>query len=604
MIANHPLRLKSIQELLDFHFFIPSYQRGYRWTDVQVQHLLSDLYEFQNKKNGLFYCLQPITVKQKSYQEKSVYEVIDGQQRLTTIYILLTYLNDVEFKRPKKKFSIAFETRVDENEEEPFLENIAQSNRKNENIDFFHIYKAYQTIDEWFVKEREKNDAIERDLHSTLVNLTKVIWYEIPNEQDDKNGSIDIFTRLNLGKIQLTNSELIKGLFLRNDNFPTATAHLKKLQIATEWDNMESTLQRDDFWHFIYCSEDNISYETRIEYLFDLMAQRPKEAQEQFTFNYFKQKFEEEEKEKGRIDIDKQWLAVKKYFLTLNDWFHNRKLYHLTGFLIETKTPVNDLKVAADTRTKLEFERFLQEKIAEKIPDGIADLSYEKSKDKDKIRLVLLLFNIQTLLQNESSHLRFPFYRFVQKGYDIEHVRSQTEPNFNGRKERLIWAKNVLSYFTGIDDFDDENFIEKSTEKVNNLEERQQKVGSLLLKFIQSETNDASSFLDAFQEVAKFFKEDKEPEDIHGISNLTLLDATTNRSYKNAPFPVKRKIILKNDQKGVFIPLCTKNLFTKAYSPKVDEVMYWQKEDAAAYLKKIQDTVSIYQQKTTQNDSK
>lgn len=60
------LMLKSVYDLLDKNYFIPSYQRGYRWEKRQIQDLLEDLYNFacdKDKTDGSFYCLQPIVVK-------------------------------------------------------------------------------------------------------------------------------------------------------------------------------------------------------------------------------------------------------------------------------------------------------------------------------------------------------------------------------------------------------------------------------------------------------------------------------------------------------------------------------------------------------------
>lgn len=108
---DNTLRLASIASLLDGrHFFIPAYQRGYRWKPQQVEDLLGDLYEFAvrpNKPAGSFYCLQPLVVRQITDHEKlahiysrngmsipqePVWEVADGQQRLTTLLILMKCL--------------------------------------------------------------------------------------------------------------------------------------------------------------------------------------------------------------------------------------------------------------------------------------------------------------------------------------------------------------------------------------------------------------------------------------------------------------------------------------------------------------------------------
>ena len=92
---DNSIKLVSIPELLDFQFFIADYQRGYRWTDVQVWELLEDISEFvkKDKKNYEFYCLQPIVVKKidNPRLNKDCFEVIDGQQRIITIYLILFF---------------------------------------------------------------------------------------------------------------------------------------------------------------------------------------------------------------------------------------------------------------------------------------------------------------------------------------------------------------------------------------------------------------------------------------------------------------------------------------------------------------------------------
>ena len=60
---------------------------------------------------------------------------------------------------------------------------------------------------------------------------------------------------------------------------------------------------------------------------------------------------------------------------------------------------------------------------------------------------------------------------------------------------------------------------------------------------------------------------------------------------KNAFFPVKRNFIIQQEKQGIFIPLCTKNVFLKAYSKKLGEVMYWNNNDANDYLTEIENTL-------------
>lgn len=90
----------------------------------------------------------------------------------------------------------------------------------------------------------------------------------------------------------------------------------------------------------------------------------------------------------------------------------------------------------------------------------------------------------------------------------------------------------------------------------------------------------------------------------YAIWNLALLDSSTNKSYKNAIFPAKRRSIIGRD-KGeryviddelnittapasiTFIPPCTKNAFLKYYTPDSNNILTWSKHDAKLYLEDI-----------------
>ena len=196
--------------------------------------------------------------------------------------------------------------------------------------------------------------------------------------------------------------------------------------------------------------------------------------------------------------------------------------------------------------------------------------------------------------------MRFPFNLYKKKDankkqeWDIEHIRSQTDKDITG-KDRLEWAGDMLEYFTGFNVVEkQEQFIEDTDVKVfRNIKDKTNDILNVLLSIVKNEKIEDNVFEDVYDSIREEFKESNEPSNC-AISNLTLLDSTTNRSYKNAFFPIKRKIILKNDKNGTFIPICTKNVFTKAYSKKSDEIMYWNKHDAEYYLSAMEDTLSKY----------
>lgn len=577
-MANE-IELKNIKDILECKFYVPSYQRGYRWNKQQVIDLLEDIWEFSQKnelKKDEFYCLQPIVVKKIDGLEEK-WEVIDGQQRLTTIYIILTYIKQNILPKAATTFSLEFETRKGS---ELFLKNI-DAERKDENIDYYHIFSALQNATEWFESKGDET-SVAIEVYNKLLNQTKFIWYQINDDVDP----IDIFTRINLGKIPLTNSELIKALFLKKDNFGSESerekVHLKQLEIANEWDQIEYSLQNDEFWYFICNGLEE--YETRIEFIFNMMSREinntfeapiSEKHNEFFSFLVFSKLFKEEEqriKEENlpyhKSPIDNLWLRIKKYFMTFEEWFNNRELYHLVGYIVTVDVKIDEIKKETETMTKSELIEYLNSRIRNSIlaKEDIEEWDY--NKDGKKIKNVLLLFNVISLVANEKSNLRFPFDRFKIEKWDIEHIHAVNSEMPNDTKHRFDWLKAAQ------DEIDDITISDRIKEFIKN---------DLI--------SDDNAFAALYDEILTTYGDN---EDINDISNLTLLDAATNRSYKNAIFPIKRKIILKNDREGTFIPICTKNVFLKYYSEDVKQMTFWGNDDRERYLTVIKETLKKY----------
>ncbi len=593
MSKKEKLELRSINDLLKEKFYIPSYQRGYRWNKRQVKELLNDIWEFYlNSQNGSkekFYCLQPLIVSKNNGE----WEVVDGQQRLTTIYLILNYLKEGLSFLGKQKYQIRYDTRP---ESASFLENI-DLKQKDTNIDLYHICDAHEAIDEWF----NSNDGNARiNLLITLVNdnvsgkNVKVIWYDISDENKDNGYAIEVFTRINLGKIPLTNAELIKAMFLGKANqnvelsknevdkeiqkHMESMVHLKRLQIASEWDRIEYTLQKEEFWNFIYEGEQK--YDTRIEYIFDLMTEKPDDAEPHYTFHKFDTILK-------TTSIDDLWLRIKNFYQVLQDWYNDRELYHYIGFLIANNEDVYKLKDEYDKTARSVFKTNVIKKIARKLDFEVDSLRYSDAR----IKPVLLIFNIQTLLSNDNCQSRFPFDLFKRERWDIEHIRSVQSDMPTGPKMRN-WLEVVLTYFTGIQEFGNLNLHE---EKIFELEVEEGKtIAQSIFNLLAYTKIEAHLFSKTYNQVLKYFAEGNDPDWIDRISNLALLDAETNREYKNSPFPVKRRTILEKDKKGTYIPLCTRNVFLKTYSKRLSNSMFWQKEDATAYLEEIRKSVEFF----------
>lgn len=576
-MAENNIELKSISELLRMNFFIPSYQRGYRWNEQQIKDLLTDIDNFTSKEvpnsqETTWYCLQPIVVKAKDNQ----WEVIDGQQRLTTIYLILHYFNQgyVENRR-KKLFELEYDTRQNSKE---FLQNINKKteNEAKKNIDYHHIFNAYKTIIDWFNKKGQQYN--QNDFESKFIFKTQVIWYET-----DGDGR-DVFTRINMGKIPLTNAELIKAIFLNSSNFEKNNTNnkervrLKQLEIANEWDFIEYSLHKEEFWLFINKEENE--KETRIEYLFELLIGFPKvknkNNKEFKTFEeYYKEtgdyyytykEFDKKFKEKSEKEIEENWKQVKRYFQTLQDWFDNRELYHKIGFLITIGENIKNLIVDKFNKNSTDFLQHIDVKIK----DTFINIQLSKIEYGNRlIRPLLLLHNIQTMLNNKNENSCFPFYRFKTEKWDIEHIHAKA--SIAKVKDEFEEQQNWL-----IENFEKDDSVHKTIEYNKRIDD---------IVTSKSGTTD-----NKFQEIVEYVL----GEEDNSLRNLCLLDKGTNRSYKNDAFKSKRKKIIAQEREGTFIPICTRNIFMKYYSTELKQLGQWSELDRNAYYENIKEILMQY----------
>jgi len=580
------LELIPVEYLLEENFFIPSYQRGYRWKERQVTDLLDDILEFhkKEKEKGEFYCLQPIVVTKK---ENDSWEVIDGQQRLTTLYILLSYLEEARkiMFSSSKKFSISYETREkEEYSSKKFLEEILLTDDvNNKNIDFFHISNAFLTIKKWFEdKSINKADFLNALLkvdireENDIANNVKFIWYEVQTQSE--NNAKNIFTRINMGKIPLTNAELIKALFFINGRQTDKEREKHQQKLAYEWDNIENTLQNKKFWFFL--NKSNNSKPTKIEFIFDLIANKYREKvsikinksiDKYYTFYIFNNLINNEIKTK-----DELWEEIKTYFRTFEEWYNNNKYYHLIGYLIHIGKDVENIKELSNDISKSEFENELFKLIQKDI-----GLKFEKKKIEKLIELsyqdngqiisdILLLFNVISTMN--SKYTKFPFERFIDEKWSLEHIHAQNSEDLKTEKQRKLLLEEQKIFFQNIKE-------EEIIKKINDI--------------LDCDDIDLDNFVKLQEEIFKRYTED-ENINIHSIDNMALLSTKDNSALNNNIFPIKRDKIIELDEKGSFIPICTKNVFLKYYSKDVTQNSEWTKKDRKAYLIEIKTKLSNF----------
>lgn len=565
------LEAKPIGEIQGL-FNIPAYQRGYRWEKTQVKTLLNDLYQCM-EANGQEkeYCLQPVVVQKR---DESQYNLIDGQQRLTTIYILLRYAQHY-FPFFKTNFSFEYETRKDT---QVFLDKMDPQLAQT-NIDFFHIYQAYTTIKEWleetFPADTNKQYFALSNLYKYINEKVKVIWYEVGSEVDP----IALFTRLNVGKIQLTNAELIRALFLSDT--PDGMETRKKYEMANQWDEIERQLRDDDdaFWAF-FTRKSVKDYPTRIDILFDLMFHK-QDTEKDALFTFFKM----EERLKCS-DKDSVWQEVVNSFLQLKGWYKDNVYYHKIGYLIASGSlTMADLFDEARGKCKSEFNKRLDELIAESITwctndkDSYWDLDYHK--DYNRICRILLLFNVLSTLGNGSQQ-RFLFNKYNNEEWSIEHIHAQNSEGLKTIDLQLEWLQLHLPSLKAIHRDEPDNELIKTVEQaIDSIRHN----GSLV----------RSDFNDIFRRVVIDMSETTDTDYINTLPNLALLSCGHNTCLSNSTFDVKRNLIIKMDKRGEYIPYCTKMTFLKYYDNSSDvQVHFWGQKDREVYLQAIQNVIAPY----------
>lgn len=634
---NEPiLKTKSVADICKENpnkFFIANYQRGYRWGKDEVNALLDDIYEvyLQGDKDSK-YCLQPLVVKKRDnamYTKKlgeldesgkvensqeiceACYELLDGQQRLTTLWLILDILNEKLPSEPMYSIYYELVREVDEN----------------------FICKAKYTIKYWLGCHEEfnvnakaknyKSKRNEKDLDwiedkrqkfkETILKKLYFIWYEVKDEKrkeseqpSDKDQSSDLgqseklFRKINKGKIELTNAELFKAMLLNDENARTEEEHRELEQISFEWDKIEQSLRNDDFWYFI--SNDKSEERTRIDYILEVYARGKYDKEEfevtkdRYSFLVVQDYLLCKKDNAGNIDFESikmVWKDIVSVHDKLYSWYQDDELYHNIGFLVACEGRrrsaaaeiIVDLYRATKDKDKDEVKSYVKGKIQTIFAEIAKHISGGEKEDKEylnwfdvgkitydinkkDLRAFLLYSNIYPIIKviqkreaelksikeaksesekekriemlNETHIERFPFKKYYQIDWDIEHINPQTPITESEAKEKLAV------------DGSDFEIYKKEYEK-----------------YIQNKSSI-----------------EENSNEINAVSNLVLLDSTTNRQYHNAIFGFKRHCIIQRDKSGKYILPQTRRVFLKYDNPSPTWIE-WTKQDQDAYMEEL-----------------
>ena len=550
------LETKSVSEISG-KFFVPAYQRGYRWGK-EATRLLEDIMEI-DEKSDYRYCLQPIVVKKR---EDGSYELIDGQQRLTTLYLIYKVIGKM-ISFAKANYTLTYEVRQ---RSEEYLNSISESSDES-NIDFYFMKKAYLSIENWFQERMKQKLTAPYDFLKLLTERVDIIWYEAGPDED----SNALFQRLNIGKIPLTSSELVKAIFLCASSKKDIRTE-RQQEIALQWDNIEKELHDDAFWYFL-TNKRILEYQTRIDLVLNLISGHFDDADKYATFFYF----DEKRKTEDLLDI---WEEIQHTYLILKDWYKNHELYHLIGYLIATGKSIKEIYELSLNKTKTAFINALKEMIKKTVDikdRNYGELSYENTTNYNAISKLLLLFNVLSTENNGEQSEWFAFDKFKSSNWSLEHIHAQQS---QGMKTEAQWKEWVRLHIPSV------KLLNKDDLELNDL---------MANSIKDDHTLKAEEFQDIRERAEKILSEDMNVGYLHSISNLALLKKEDNSALNNSTFDVKRNEIVEMDKRGQFIPFCTRMVFLKYYTPSdKNSVHFWGQADREYYIDYMNKVLSDY----------
>lgn len=556
-----------INEIGNTLFNIPYYQRGYRWTGDEAKKLLEDLYEFSRSKDDS-YCLQPIVLQEMDANQefKNVYRVVDGQQRLTTIAIMLIIINgekdwDIYYEDVKKRLS-------------ELLDNSQVDSSPTINDHFRN--EVRKTISEY---DNDKLHSIMELFSQDSCKSVFFLKYIIPTSVDDSNLGEDEFLRLNDGKTPLTASELIRAKYMVSTS---GLSEHERSEISKEWELIENTLRQDKFW-VMFNSAGLEHTPTRIDLLFAIVLNVKLEN----ASIYPRLIFETLENPNKTYDLGKVWKDLLNCFWWMQSCYADIELFHYLCWIrlftdYQISTIYNDWK--KDTRPqafKNNIKSIIRHEL-EKIEFEKVDYSY----NKDILRSFFVFLNSLDCI-NLHERFRFDFYK--NESWDIEHIDSRTPNALAKDNERKSWLYYSYLEMNDIQKEEvsealknvglDEPFLKKRKDEIEEGKEgKVEPYDSIIIEDYEKRTEIVLKVIN------RDLSDSEKIQNENGLGNLALLNMHINRSYKNAIFPAKRRILKAFVSDGsCYVPPCTSRAFMKFYTDTASKNLFWLKKDYDCY---------------------
>lgn len=579
-------------------FNIPEYQRGYKWTVDNIVQLLEDLKGFKQNSSDEFYCLQNITITKTNINGHSCFNVIDGQQRLTTLFILISYIQRNMSNKVLSAESNILRYSIREETDKFLRESILTGDYWNDveykpaTKDQYYIAEVAKAVAEWF----NINNLEER----TILDHLKLIVNKVESGEEET-----VFASLNGGKVDLDGADLVRAILITRaakQKYPSLISEKTLHQIANNDINLNINIKVSSLGKI---NEFRVKLGIELDMMNNWWSDRkvrsyfeqllPNRISQNKSFKYseypidllyyaFFEAYKDKLATHGNTDLDLRifengidkdgeggndhlefYKEVKEFHLTLVDWYNDDEIYNLLGYLMYNYKSAsvsfamlwNEWKL---TESKSDFKSKLKRIIREQLA-----LAFPESDDSTDIadKLILLRKSITNIAENwyvKDFIIRFlPLLDLIPEKKTV------------GNSVRTIFKRLNPDYF-----------------KCNQEDK----------EHVRSQTRQIAE--ENMTEEDRLALEEENRQGINSIGNIVLLKASINRSYGNVELVTKMdRIAREHIMNDTYIRPHTLNVFLSKLQTLKDngiseDSVFWSEEDIVKTVKAIDSSLTDY----------
>lgn len=590
------------QEILESgkQFIIPAYQRGYKWKPESVTRLLDDVNRFDDYGDEeKFYCLQNITL----VKNNCGFNVVDGQQRLTTIMVILSCLGDSSLFKGKISYQVRPETEKfinqylscsDSSAKLDSYENWSSFVSSNEGYDFqdiYYLFSAYKAIMCW-IQENINFESSYSSFKQKFITRTKLIINLIRNTAEQ-----ELFRNLNGGKVELDGADLVRALIITNvarEEFGDEIDTTKKIvqlnesrtRIGIQIDSIMSWWKVPDHFNYYlpvfknFASSDEMDFnhnEYPIDGLYKIFAII--NGKTSMDLDLFEHK------------ASSIWPEIQTLQRTLEDWYDDNEIYHLLMYIclykgknvasnfIQFMSEWNKKGMCRDSFKELlkkEVNSLISSMPQKVLLDGetkeTEKLAYEEQCSKEDwysdnhVISVMVLLDIIKILAPNSTCARLAPQYFKPYYEDKEHIFPQLPIGGKINQKTIESQQKVIDEYLSMS----EDAIRKTTGNP-----------SFRISVDKPDWTDNLA-VETYRDTINGIIQSAIP--INSLGNICLLNESVNRGYGNDFFTEKRVSLFKSARNGEYIRPHVFDAFDKNWNGEetelhLDTMKSWSKED-------------------------